>query len=100
MTKRHIITYILLAIACGASYPFGREILIQQEPSGYITISNLTINYILLFVLAGAISPWLSTKLSFLQRFRPSTRSGVVMITLVCLLLVILTLVGMQMRWS
>jgi len=100
MTKKHILTYILLAIACGASYPYGREILIQQEPSGYITISNFTLNYLLLFVLAGAISPWLSSKLSLLKRFKKSTASGIVMLTLVSTLLIILTLVGLEMRWS
>ena len=100
MTKKHIITYVLLAIACGAAYPFGRTILIEQEPTGYVIASNLTLNYVLLFVLAGGISPWLSTKLYFLKRFKKSTASGIVMLTLVCTLLIVLTLVGVQMRWS
>ena len=99
MTKKHVIIYTLLAIACGIAYPFGHEILIQQEPSGYVTISDCTLNYILLFVLAGAISPWLANKLSFLQRFRPSTASGIVMLTLVSALLIILRLFGMDMRF-
>ena len=100
MTKKHIIVYILVAIACGIAYPYGREVLIQQEPSGYITISNLTLNYILLFVLTGAISPWAAGKLSFLRRFKKSTASGIVMLALVSALLIVLTLVGMEMRWS
>ena len=95
-----IITYVLLAVACVLAYPFGRHILIEQEPTGYVTASSLTLNYVLLFVLAGAISPWLASKLSFLQRFKLSLRGGIVMITLVSVLLIILTLVGLQMRWS
>jgi len=100
MTKRHIITYSLLATACTPAYLFGRGIMIEQEPTGFVTTSNLTLNYVLLFVLAGAISPWLSTRLRFLRRFRKATASGIVTITLVCILLIILTLAGMSMRWT
>jgi len=100
VTKRHILTYIILAMLCGTAYPFGREILIAQSPSGFIVISTFTLNYLLLFVLAGVVSPWLSTKVPILQRFKKSTASGIVMITLICSLLIALTLFGMQMRWS
>jgi len=100
MTKLHITVYTLLAIACGLAYPLGKVILIQQEPIGHIVVSNITINYILMFVMAGAISPWLSTRLPFLRRHKKQTASGIVMVTLVSLLLIILTLAGMSMRWS
>ena len=100
MTKRHVIIYTLLAIACIPAYLFGREIMIEQEPTGFVVTSNLTLNYILLFVLAGVISPWLSTKISLLSRFKRSTASGTVMLTLVSILLIILTLAGIDMRWS
>ena len=100
MTKKYIATHILLAIACIPAYLFGRTIMIEQEPTGYVVASNLTLNYVIMFVLAGAISPWLSTKLYFLRRFKKSTASGIVMLTLVCVLLIALTLAGMRMRWS
>lgn len=100
MTKRHIIIYIVLALTCGAAYPFGRETLIAQSPSGFIRISAFTLNYLLLFILAGMISPWLAAKIPMLTRFKKQTASGIVMVTLVCGLLIILTLVGVQMRWS
>ena len=100
MTKRHTIIYVASLVLCALAYPFGREVLIQQEASGYITISNLILNYVLLFVLAGTISPWLASKLSLLKRFKKSTASSIVMLTFVCTLLIILTLVGMEMKWS
>ena len=101
MTKRRtIIAYILFAILCSVAYPFSRNMLIEQEPTGFVTTSNLTLNYVLLFVLVGAISPWLASRIPFLRRFKKSTASGMVMVTGVCLLLIILTLVGMSMRWT
>lgn len=100
MTKKQTIAYILLALACGIAYPLGRAIMIRQEPFGYLIVSDFTLNTIFLFMLAGAISPWIATRLPFLRRFRKVTASGIVMITLVCVLLIVLTLVGMPMRWS
>ena len=116
MTKRHIITYVLLALACIPAYLFGRTIMIEQEPTGYVVASNFTLNYLLLFVLAGAISPWLASKIPlrleskyiripllyalFRWQFRMPTMSILVMLALVCALLIVLTLAGMKMRWS
>lgn len=100
MTKKQTITYVLLALACGIAYPMGRAIMIRQEPFGFLIVSDFTLNYIFLFMLAGAISPWIASRLSFLRRFRKATASGIVMVTLVCILLIVLTLIGMPMRWS
>ena len=100
MTKKCTIIYTLLAIVCIPAYLFGRAMMIEQEPTGYVVTSNFTLNYLLLFVLAGAISPWLASKIPFLSRFKKSTASGLVMITSVCTLLIVLTLIGMEMRWS
>lgn len=100
MTRKHIVTYVVLAALCVVAYPFGREVLIVQEPGGYVHISTLTLNYVLLFVIAGAISPRLASKLRMLRRFKKSTASGIVMLTLVCALLIILTLAGLEMRWT
>jgi len=100
MTKKHAIICILLTIACIPAYLFGREIMIEQEPTGFVTTSNLTLNYVILFVLAGAISPWLASKIPLLRRFRKQTASGMVMLSLVSALLIVLTLVGMEMKWS
>jgi len=97
---KHTIIYILLTTTCIPAYLFGRKIMIEQEPTGFVTTSNLTLNYVILFVLAGAISPWLASKIPFLSRFKKSTASGLVMITSVCTLLIVLTLIGMEMRWS
>jgi len=100
MTKKHIITYAILGVLCGATYPMGRAIMMRQEPFGHLIISNLTLNYIFMFVLAGAISPWLAARLPFLRKFKKATASGIVMITLVSALLIVLTVVGAPMRWS
>ena len=97
MTKKHIVTYILSALICGTLYPFGREMMIRQEPSGEMVVSTLTLNYALLFVIVGAISPWVTKKL--LPR-APKWTSTAVMLVCVSLLLIILTLVGMPMTWE
>lgn len=97
---KHTIIYVLLAIACGAAYPFGRAIMIKQGPEGFVSTSSFTLNYLLLFVLVGTISPWIANRTPLLKRYKPSVRSGIVMITLVSALLIVLTLVGMSMRWS
>lgn len=100
MTKKHTITYVALVLACGLAYPMGRSILIRQEPFGHLIVSNLTLNYVFLFVIIGAISPWVAVRLPFLKRFKKTTASGIVMITLVSALLIVLTLAGMPMRWQ
>jgi len=100
MTKRHVIIYMLLAALCAIAYPMGRSIIVRQEPFGHLIVSNLTLNYVLLFVLAGAISPWVASKMSFLRKFKKSTASGIVMLVIVSVLLITLTLVGLPMRWS
>ncbi len=97
---KHAIIYTLIAIACGIVYPFGRGIMIRQGPEGFVSTSGFTLNYLLLFVIVGAASPWIAVRLSFLRRFKKATASGIVMITLVSTLLVVLTLVGMPMRWN
>jgi len=97
---KHTLMYILLAVTCGIAYPFGRAIMARQGPEGFVSTSGFTLNYLLLFVLAGAVSPWIANRMPLLKRCKPSVRSGIVMITLVCLLLILLTLVGMPMRWS
>ncbi len=97
---KYIIAYALLAIASGAAYVFGRTIMIRQGPTGFVSTSAFTLNYLLLFVLVGAVSPWISVRLPFLRRFKKATAGGIVTITLVSALLIVLTLVGMPMRWS
>ena len=100
MNKKQTITYILLALACGLAYPMGRSILIRQEPFGHLIVSNLTLNYVFLFIIVGVTSPWIASRLPFLRRFKRSTASGIVMLTLVGILLIVLTLAGMPMRWQ
>ena len=100
MTKRSVTAYILLAIVCIPAYLFGRTIMIEQELTNFVTTSNFTLNYLLLFILAGGVSPWLSTKVSLLRRFKKQTASGMVMLALVSTLLIVLTLTGVTMRWS
>jgi len=100
MTKKHIIVYATLGVLCGVAYPTGRAIMIRQEPFGYLIVSNLTLNYIFLFMLVGAVSPWIASRLPLLKRFKKATASGIVMLTLVCVLLIVFTLVGAPMRWT
>ena len=97
---RHAVIYILIAIVCGVVYPFGRAIMTKQGPEGFVSTSGFTLNYLLLFVLVGAVSPWIAVRLSFLRRFKKATASGIVMVTLVSALLIVLTLVGLPMRWN
>jgi len=100
MTKKHTITYALLALTCGLAYPGGRSIMIHQMSYGYIIISNLTLNYVFLFMIAGIVSPRIAPKLSFLRRFKKATASAIVMIVLVSALLIVLALAGMPMRFT
>ena len=92
--------YVVLGILCALAYPVGRFIMIQQEPSGSLVTSNLTINYILLFVLAGAASPWLALRLKLSKKFLGLPASILVTIVLVVILLLIFALVGMPMRFT
>lgn len=100
MTKRQIITYSILGVLCVAAYPMGKAIMIRQEPFGHLIVSNLTLNNVFMFVLVGAMSPWIASRLPFLKRFKRTTASGIVMLTLVSILLILLTLTGAPMRWS
>ena len=90
--------YIALAILCAVAYPAGRYIMTQQEPSGSLVTSNLTINYILLFVLVGTASPWLATRLKLPKKFLGLPASTLVTLILVVILLAIFALVGMPTR--
>ncbi len=97
---KHTIIYTSIALVCGVAYPFGRAIMAKQGPEGFVSTSGFTLNYLLLFVIVGAVSPWIAVRLSFLRRFKKATASGIVMIALVSTLLIVLTLVGMPMRWN
>ena len=99
MTK-HIIVYVVLGLLCALAYPCGRFVMIQQGPSGSLAASNLTINYILLFVLVGTASPWLATRLKLPKKFLGLPASILVTIVLVVILLVIFALVGVTMRFT
>ena len=90
--------YIVLAMLCMLAYPAGRYIMIQQGPSGSLVTSNLTINYILLFVLIGASGPWLALKLKLPKKFLGLPASTLVTLILVVILLAIFALVGMPTR--
>ena len=92
--------YIVLGLLCALVYPGGRFIMIQQGPSGSLVTSNLTINYILLFALAGAASPWLATRLKLPKKFLGLPASITVTIVLVVITLVIFGLVGMSTRFT
>jgi len=90
--------YIALAILCAVAYPASRYIMIQQGPSGSLVTSNLTINYILLFVLIGASGPRLALKLKLPKKFLGLPASTLVTLILVVILLAIFALVGMPTR--
>jgi len=92
--------YIVLGLLCALAYPIGRFTMTQQASSGSLVISNLTINYILLFVLVGAASPFLAKNLKLPKKFLGLPASILVTLILVVILLVIFALVGMTTRFT
>lgn len=98
MTKKHTIIYTLLAASCATAYPFIRSLLIQQEPSGLVAVSTLTLNYVLLFALAGGVGTYLGPRV--FKKMKKSYAGLIGMVVLVALLMVIMTFAGAPMQWT
>ena len=62
-SKLYIASYVSLAVVAAIVYWPAREFMKHQEPYGLMWVSNLTVNYILMFMLAGGATPWLTKKL-------------------------------------
>jgi len=97
VSRLHIAVYSVLAILAGLSYWSIRSFVIAQEPSGEaIVVSNLTLNHVIFFLLAGAFSPWLAKKV-----FPKAPRWLFIPVALVLgvMIIVLLKLVGWETRW-
>lgn len=58
--------YIILALLTGLSYWFVRPyVILQKSPQTYITISNLTLNYVLFYMFVGGLAYWVASKRLF-----------------------------------
>ena len=94
MTK---LLYVALAILTGLSYWAVRGFIIAQEPvDEAITVSNLTLNYVLFALLVGAFVPFATRKL-FPKTFKWMLVP--VAIIMGILLILILRALGVHMRF-
>ena len=95
-TKWYILAYSSAVALTAISYWPARNFLIMQEPVDMIRISNLTVNYILMFCLAGGTSPYI------MHRFFPRAPKWT-SIALTCIIVVVLLqfmkLLGYQVRF-
>ncbi len=58
--------YIALALLTGLSYWFVRPyVILQTSPQQHIIISNLTLNYVLFYMLIGGLTYWVASKRLF-----------------------------------
>jgi len=67
--------YITIAILTGVSYWLLQPYVTMQEPpQRYITVSNLTLNYVLFYAFIGGATYWLANKKLFKSR-KPVNRT-------------------------
>ncbi len=77
--------YIVIALLTVASYWFVTPyIIVQEPPQDYITVSNLTLNYVLFYMFIGGTTYWVTSKRLF-NTIKPLKRTilsaGVTVIT-------------------
>ena len=89
--------YVLIALVLGGSYVRVTNYISMQEPSrDLLIISNLTLNYVLIFLLIGAfgtrVPKWLSPEAPYWTGYATALLLGIV-------LLVVLKFTGMDMRF-
>ena len=99
MNKKYVAIYLLLSVATIASYVTTRSYLIST-PLGYIVISNLTLNYVLLAVVVGGFSGWISWTRLF-RKWQPILRVALTLLTTVFtsgLWLMVVSIGGYQLR--
>lgn len=93
----HII-YIVLAAAVIVSYSFIKSRLLSQEPyDETVILSNLTLNYVLVVVIVGAIVPKYLKK-RYLPK-APTITIVPIAIVVAAVLLIVLKTLGMEMRF-
>ena len=99
MSKKYVAIYVLLAAATVIAYITTRSYLIST-PLGYIVISNLTLNYVLLAIMVGGFSGWISWTRLF-RKWQPVLRLALTLLTTVFtsgLWLIIVSIGGYQLR--
>jgi len=58
--------YVVVALLTGLSYWFIRPyVILQKPPQTYITISNITLNYLLFYMFLGGFTYWVASKRLF-----------------------------------
>lgn len=85
-------------------YWLGRNIMIQQQPyEPTIIVSNLTMNMVALFMLAGGFSPYITKRL--VKRYKPKWEKNVKTLSfattaiLILLVMQILKIFGVDVRF-
>ena len=86
--------YGLCTILLGISYQPVKLLFITQEPTIWITKSNLTVNMILLFMAWGASCPIIAKKLN-----KPVWVGYAIMGPVLIALVFFMRLFGMETRW-
>ena len=54
-----IVVYLIVTVLTILSYIFTRDFLVDTN-IGYISVSNVTLNFVLLFMVVGGIAPWVA----------------------------------------
>ncbi len=86
--------YIATALLTVASYWFVRPyIILQEPPQAYITVSNLTLNYVLFYMFIGGTTHWIASKKLFksISPIKRGALSVVVTIVVAGLVLIVLS---------
>ncbi len=95
MNKIAVIVYVVLAVLLGLSYLPTRDYLVSTSLD-YITVSNLTVNYVLLYMIVGGVCPWLGKKLfPKASKWIGIPFTGVVVVTM----LLVFSMFGYRLRW-
>lgn len=70
-------------------------IIAQRPPEAEVVVSNLSLNYVLAFVVVGALGPYISFKIFPKNKIMPTC---ITLMMVVCLYF-LLKLTGVNMRW-
>ena len=82
--------YGVITLLIGLSYWFVRPyVILQEPPQKYISVSNLTLNYVLFYMFVGGLTYWVASKRLF-KSMKPTKRTilsaGVTLIVAIAML--------------
>jgi hypothetical protein len=84
----HRLGLIALALLIVPAYLYARSLLIMQEPSGDVVVSNLTLNLVMVGMIMGGMAPWIQ------KRFFPTRKWMYVPILLIIVVIFLTMLVA------